>query len=866
MKPKSLTALLAVLMFLLLAICPVLAEQASPGNGADYTGGTPAPEGEVTLPNYASPTDWLERMEKIAASGGTTLYFDRLTGDIALEKGEEIYFSTPFDLAADSLATEETAMQMASQVRITYLNSQQTVGTMLSYRDCVQERQFSTVEIPDGIQVNMTLGREEQDLLLPLALPAGSFETLILDKLEGRPKARMKALYKKYEVDSVSEAQIEAIKEKYPAVEEMPIYVLKSVTDTEKEEIEGYLRGVGYTLEQMEQDLATVGAEKENADRPYFKLSVQYSLENGELVVNLPTDSIQYDDEKYRLVSIGLLENLAAAPRTGDGYLLIPDGSGAVFGFNCDGHKSGSTLTFPVYGYDRSITYTSGNDTLAVARLPVFGMRRGEAGLLGIIEEGEALATLNASTGGSSSSYATVGVTFTYSAMDSFTYQDVNKQYDWTLADKNRYTGVYRLRYRILEGEAATYSGMAASYRQYLIEHEQLKQPDSASRSLPYYLGLLGTVEHQERFLIMPVQRRIPLTTFDDALTIADELTAEAGVESLQIRYLGWANGGLDHTAFNRAKVESALGGAKRLQVLQNELEQRGVGLYMDADLLYVVKDSWFDGYSLSRDTGRRLNKTFAGYGPVDMASGLMDSSRFRYALRPASVRTFFEKFMKSYGRLEINGLSLGTLGSDVNGDKNEKAGENRQSAMEAYADIFSAASEKYDVMTAGGNSYAFPYVRHIVDIPTESSGLLEADYAVPFLSMVLHGSVDYSTAAINLSGDPETELLKAVENGAGLYFELAYQNASKLKDTTQMNLYSVDYSIWKDTMIAYYQRADAVLGDLSGEAMVKHEYVQEDVAVVTYSSGARIAVNYTAQEVAVDGQPVPAEDFRRLN
>lgn len=69
-----------------------------------------------------------------------------------------------------------------------------------------------------------------------------------------------------------------------------------------------------------------------------------------------------------------------------------------------------------------------------------------------------------------------------------------------------------------------------------------------------------------------------------------------------------------------------------------------------------------------------------------------------------------------------------------------------------------------------------------------------------------------------------------------------AYQNASKLKDTAQMNLYSVDYSIWKDTMVTYYQRANAVLGDLGSDTITEHEYVQEDVAVITYSSGAKVA------------------------
>jgi hypothetical protein len=196
---------------------------------------------------------------------------------------------------------------------------------------------------------------------------------------------------------------------------------------------------------------------------------------------------------------------------------------------------------------------------------------------------------------------------------------------------------------------------------------------------------------------------------------------------------------------------------------------------------------------------------------------------------------------------------------------KNEKKGENRQSALEKYTSIFATAAEDYAVMTAGGNSFSLPYADHITELPVESSGLAESDYSVPFMAMVLHGSVSYTSEAINMSGDPETALLKAVENGAGLYFELAYQNAPKLKETTQMNLYSSDYTIWKDSLVDYYKRANEVLGDLTDDTMVNHEYVQENVVVTTYSSGAKVAINYTDAAVTIDGVEVPAAGFCRL-
>lgn len=867
MSRKRLSFLLAAVM-LVSVLCSAFTLTASADEDkADApAAGTPAAgAASAQLPGYASAADRLAAMKPISESAGTTLYFDEATCDIAIKKGDTVYFSSPYNVAGDSLATKEYIQRMASQVCVQYLDAQQSTGTLFSFQDCVAEGQFTTSKLKNGIQVNMVLGTEQKEMLLPLALPAKSFDELILAKLEGRKLSRMKALYKRYEVGVTSQAQVEAIKEKYPAVEQMPIYVMKNSTDTEKEEVQSILKEIGYTQEQLKKDLDAVGAKMQSSSKPYFKFSVQYALEDGDLVVTLPADTIEYNREDFQLLSISLLKNLAAAPMTEEGYIFIPDGSGTVFSFNKDGSKTGATQVFPLYGYDRAVTYTASYAGMALTRLPVFGIVNSGAGLLGIVEEGEAMAKLHSSTGGSTASYAMVGVEFTYCDMDTFTYNDVNTQYNWTLADKNVYTGKYGLRYRILEGEDASYAGMAKVYRQYLLDTGALPKAGGQQNHVPFYLGLLGTVEHQERFLIFPVTRRIPLTTFADALTMTDELT-EAGVSAMQLRYLGWGNGGLDATAFNRARVERVLGGKKGLSTLQAALDKRGVGLYLDADLLYVGRDTWFDGFSASRDTSRMLDKTFAGHCPVDMASTLLDRARFRNVLRPSAVAGFFGKYLKSYSKLPVSGMSLGSLGSDVNSDKNVKKGENRQSALEKYTEIFRQAAESQSVMTAGGNRYSFPYVDHIVDLPVESSGLAESDYAVPFLAMVLHGSIAYTSEAVNMSGDPEHAVLQAVDNGAGLYFELAYQNASKLKETTQMNLYASDYTIWKDTLVKYYKQVDAVLGDLTNATITDHTYAQPNVSVTTYSTGARVAVNYTDSVVTVDGVEIPAKGFCRLD
>ncbi len=814
---------------------------------------------------YTSEQDRLSKMNMVAKSSGTTLYFDPTTCDIAVSDEYGVNFSTPYDLAQDAQSSDDYKQRIASQLRIEYINSKKSTGEVLSFKDCVSLGQFTTQSIKNGIQVNMAFGRKEQRLLLPLALPADSFENIILASLQGRAASRLKAFYKKYDVSSTSEAQISAIKERFPAVIETPLYILKSVTDTEKKEIEEYIRSTPYSFDQLATDLKKSGAKEDEVDTPYFEISIQYQLDKGDLLVSIPSKSINYDSTKYQLTKISVLGNLMSAPVKNDGYIFVPDGSGAIMNFNRNKQKSGSKQSLPVFGYDRSLTYIAGYEFNCRVRIPVFGIKNESRALLAILEQGAALATISVSSGGVSSGYAYAETTFSYQDSDSFTFKDIGKQYTWSLADKNAYNKDFQIRYKILNGESANYSGMAASYRNHLIQTDSLAATSDAASDLPFYLGLYGTVKHQEQFLFFMVNRNIPLTTFDNALTIADDLN-KRGLSQINLRYLGWANGGIDHTAFNKASVESVLGGSSGLKDLQADLKERQVQLFMDADMAYVSRDGWFDGFSPSGHAGRMLDKTFAGYNEIDISSGLMDSSRFKYAVRPSVMSSFFRRFQKYYQKLKLEGLSLGSLGSNLNADKSTKKGANRDTAQDYTTQILEKADKDYSVMTEGGNSYVYSYADHIIDLASSSSGYPDADYSIPFLQMVLHGSIPYSSAAINLSGNPRVELLKAVENGAAPYFEVVYQNSDKLKTSTQRDLYSVDYGIWADTMVDYYKQANGVLKGLGNDTIVEHEYPQKNLAVVTYSSGIKIAVNYNDINVSVEGISVPAQSFLRIS
>ena len=86
-------------------------------------------------------------------------------------------------------------------------------------------------------------------------------------------------------------------------------------------------------------------------------------------------------------------------------------------------------------------------------------------------------------------------------------------------------------------------------------------------------------------------------------------------------------------------------------------------------------------------------------------------------------------------------GISVSTLGSDLNSDFNEDDPYNREESKEFVRDLLAKMKNDFGkVMVSGGNSFVLPYVDYILDVPLDSSQYLKSSNAIPFVGMVLHG------------------------------------------------------------------------------------------------------------------------------
>jgi hypothetical protein len=164
--------------------------------------------------------------------------------------------------------------------------------------------------------------------------------------------------------------------------------------------------------------------------------------------------------------------------------------------------------------------------------------------------------------------------------------------------------------------------------------------------------------------------------------------------------------------------------------------------------------------------------------------------------------------------------------------------------------------------MTTSGNQYAVPYSDYVTDLDIDTKAVNIIDESVPFYQIALHGLVNYSGSAINLSEDQTDMILKSAETGAGLYYTFMNASTSVLQDGEYTQYYACNFMDWKDTAVELYNRFNTELGDTYNQYIVGHEKLASGVYKTTYENGKSVVVNYNYTDYDYNGTTVPQRDF----
>ena len=810
---------------------------------------------------------------------GYELYCNEYTGEIAYRNMAtgQVISTNPCNLENIGKTTKA---KLLSQLEIKFTDSANNTISMYSFTDAAQRGQIIVKNIKDGLRVEYTMGRIETTYLIPIYIEKSRFETLILkpmrdylETLDGDAYTnvefylgKLEASYTLYDPNDKMQnaATIASMKEKYEVTRDgMAIYVLSASTDKEKRILEGYIKSYcpDYTDTELEFDNNQTKAPKDVSESPVFRLSIEYVLKEDGLSICLPANGIRFDETRYTLTYIRMLQHLGAGNLAyGNGYVFYPDGSGSIIEFSdfystsVSGKKEQVILSGKVYGDDYSYYNISNAKHQETIRMPVFGVisaedkdNKASSGFLAILEEGASLAEISASFGATSYYYGSAYTTFYPRPTDTYNMADaisVGDNKDWTVVSDKKYTGNYVLKVVMLTdptigdsliagGEVedyytTSYIGMAKAYQDYLVRNGILTPLTDTKEQLPLYIQTFGSFKTVEKILSIPITVDAPLTSFADVSAMYDELS-EAGITNIHFQLTGFANGGMDSTYPSKVKWVKALGGQNGFQDLLDDANARKFGVYPDFDFMYISETSAFDGVSLRQDASRAVDDRYCSKQFYD-ALFQEFVSYFDLVVTPSSVQKFTSDFSEKYTGENLIGISVSTMGSDLNSDFNEDNLYNRDDAQQLVDSSLATLKRDFgSVMSNGGNIYTLKYVDHLLEAAVDSSNFKYNSHTVPFVGMVLHGYLNYAGSAINESGDGDYQLLKAIESGASLLYTLSYEddNIIKLKnDKVLSKNYSIRYSIWRESLIRQYNTLNTAIGDLQEYNIVDHAFL----------------------------------------
>lgn len=575
----------------------------------------------------------------------------------------------------------------------------------------------------------------------------------------------------------------------------------------------------------------------------WFSFTVNYSLVYGSLIVEIDCSSIT-TAPGLSVLELDVLSHFGASATAQSGdFMLVPDGSGAII--HTDSAEAlAEPVSLRVYGSDPAVNTVEEPS----AMMGIFGMKQGDSAFCALIEEGDAVARIHAEKADGAGSFNRVWPSFILKDTSIPVGQEAKEAV--VLSDR-QYMGQIRLCYRFLSDSNASYAGMAIACREQLIRDGSLSNSNvDESEALPFVLTTVGYSNLWEG--------SAKLTTYAQAQDMVQQLKAK-GVDNIALRYIGALSGGYAQKDLSNVSFMPSLGGKGDFEDLMDYMDGQNLQLYLDINILTasarvsgMSKANGVNGSDVTANLTNLLTPTL-GWKTYQTNALKIDKSR-------KSLSNFLS-WMEEYPQLEFSVNDAGSLlYSDYTRDDADRAALEQQVSAQMEQVAYGRS-----LMLDNGNLYTLKHADIIADLPLESSyAESEAYEAVPFVQMLLHGTVEYTGKPLNLA-DPDSlqeTLLHSVEFGACPSYLWVYSLPEEFASESERLVY--EQSI--NDAVKFYVEANDALADLRGSRMTDHQELSEGVYMTEYDSSSLVYVNYTEADATVDGVTVPAGGFIRIN
>ena len=589
------------------------------------------------------------------------------------------------------------------------------------------------------------------------------------------------------------------------------------------------------------------------------EITVVYTLDDNSFVATIPVKEIK-EKGSYSIVKISLLPYFNAADREEKGYILVPDGSGALINFN---NGKGTTLyTQKVYGTDPITNRKTMIVNTQSVLLPIIGMHKeategvAASNLLMYIEDGAAAAMVNATSATNSNAFNYGYFSFTYRSSAFITMLE-NTQFPVSatmLANNTANCESFAVSYNLLANDG-DYNDMATATREKLVE-SGLKSDKITDK---VYIDAYMSVKKTKHFLGIPYKANETLTTFDECLELIKKLDGNAVMILNGLDKDGTVGGVID-TKFT---VNSKLGGIKDYKSFVEAASKLDTSVFPVSEFVLYNKSKW--GYTTYWNNARSvdvkpINKLYYLYGNYEENK---DYPKLYYLI-PTRIVKAGNSYIKSLTKNDIKTAAPLSIGNTPYSSRDGE-GCDIVSVADNYIEILSNMKEKgISIALQSPAAYALNYTDYAYGMPLRSSHFACFDIDIPFVQLVLNGVKNYSTAAINLTNNiPEMKLLM-LESASAPTYSVFGKEYKDVKDTPLDILYGAELDSLDDSIVKEVKAYREFFAKTEGK-IAKHTTVSKDLRVVEFENGAKIIINYDDTAIDYEGITIDAVSYKLI-
>jgi hypothetical protein len=519
------------------------------------------------------------------------------------------------------------------------------------------------------------------------------------------------------------------------------------------------------------------------------------------------------------------------------GYAFVPDGSGALIRYN-DNTVSINRYIGKVYGenpaesmfyYDNAVYAVQKKEPL----MPVFGVSIGnnQKGFVAWAENGGENMEIIMSPKGNMTNYNYIYPRFVYNRQIHQVYNRKGAGYFRLYPDRLHYD--VSIEYRFLEGEKADYVGMALAYRNHLIENRIL---------ISGKVHADGIMPLRTDFIMSDVKKSIightnvVTTSAKEVREIIRDML-DNSINSINGGLLGFQDGGITTGKPWTINFVRSIGTRRDFQNLFRETTALGV------DLSFVQDYFTINRIQMNLPRNQAYHKNRWGIRAWDNYDWFLPVQEISFA-RPQRSADWFTRQAKKAAAIGASSVTAEGITNRLISHWGRNDTISTLEVIDLFENTFANSTLPINAKTP--NQYFWKYIDRFLETPVLPTQYILQTDTVPFLQLVLHGTMEMYAPYSNFSFYTQRDILRMIDYNVYPSFVLTHEPAHLLSSTNSLRFFSTEYDVYRDIIKHIYTEVSAALSRVKGKEWVDRSVLAEGVILNEYNEGIKILINYT--------------------